>query len=68
MDIKSKGTPMKGYRSHIVNLLTAIVAIIALPEVSGVLPQEYVVFIPMVQAIIAVIMRQITTTPPGKSE
>lgn len=59
---------MKGYRSHIVNVLTAIVAVLALPEVTGVLPQEYVVYIPMVQGIIAVAMRQITTTPVGKSE
>lgn len=59
---------MKGYRSHAVNILTAAIAILALPEVSGLVPQEYVVLIPAVQAAIAVAMRQITTTPAGKSE
>lgn len=59
---------MKGYRSHTVNILTAVIAVLALPEVSGAIPPEYVVYVPMVQAAIAVIMRQVTTTPPGKAE
>lgn len=59
---------MKGYRSHTVNILTAIAAIVALPQVSGVIPPEYVVYIPLIQGAIAVIMRQVTTTPPGKAE
>jgi hypothetical protein len=59
---------LKGHRSHIVNILTAVIAILALPEVGGILPPEYVKFVPVVQAVVAVIMRQVTTTPAGKAE
>jgi hypothetical protein len=58
---------MKGYRSHIVNGLVMVAAILALPEVTGVIPAQYVKFIPMVQGIVALVMRQITTTPVGQS-
>ena len=58
----------KGYRSHWVNGLTAVIAILALPDVTGLIPAEYVKFLPAVQGLIAVIMRQITTTPVGEPE
>ena len=58
----------KGYRSHIVNVLVAVAAILAMPEIGGLIPPEYVKYVPAVQGIIAVVMRQLTTTPPGQAE
>lgn len=58
----------KGYRSHVVNGLTAVIAVLALPEVSGLIPPEYVKFVPAVQGVVAIVMRQMTTTPVGQKE
>lgn len=59
---------LQGYRSHVVNGLTAVIAILALPDVTGLIPPEFVKFIPAVQGIIAIVMRQLTTTPVGVKE
>ncbi len=61
-------TELKGYRSHIVNGLAALIAVIALPEVGGIVPSEYAAYIPLVQGALAIIMRQLTTTPVGTAE
>ena len=58
---------LKGYRSHIINTLTALVAILALPQVSGLLPEGSEPFVAAFQGIVAIIMRQLTTTPVGVS-
>lgn len=59
---------MKGYRTVVVNILTACVIILALPEVTNIIPHEAAPYLVAAQAIINVVMRVITTTPIGKSE
>lgn len=59
---------MRGYRSHVVNTLAAVIAILALPDVTGLIPAEYVKFLPAIQGAVALLMRQITTTPVGEPE
>lgn len=59
---------MKGYRSHIVNALAAVAAILMMPGVGDVIPPQYIKYVPLVQGAIAIIMRQLTSTPPGQAE
>ena len=59
---------MRGYRSHVVNTLAAVIAILALPDVTGLIPAEYVKFLPAIQGAVALLMRQMTTTPVGVSK
>ncbi len=58
---------LKGYRSHIINGLAAFAAIIALPDVGGLVDPMYIKYVVAAQGIIAIIMRQLTTTPVGVS-
>jgi len=59
---------MKGYRSHVVNGLAMVAAILMMPGIGDVIPPEYVKFVPLVQGAIAIAMRQMTTTPVGQTE
>jgi hypothetical protein len=59
---------MKGYRSHLVNVLTAVLLVLASPDVLGIIPEAYLTYVPAVQAVVAILMRQITTTPVGVSQ
>lgn len=46
-----------------VNTLTGIAAILALPQVSGLIPPKGVPYVMAAQAIIAVVMRRFATVP-----
>lgn len=50
-------------KSFWVNTLTAVALILALPEVSGLVPPQFVKYFIAVQAIVAVVMRRFTDTP-----
>jgi hypothetical protein len=65
--VSEEYTAMKGYRSHIVNGLAMTAAILMMPGMGDVIPPSYIKFVPLVQGAIAIIMRQLTTTPPGQA-
>jgi len=50
-------------KSFWVNTLTAVALILALPEVSGLVPVQFVKYFIAIQAIVAVVMRRFTETP-----
>ena len=50
-------------KSFWVNTLTAVALVLALPEVSGLVPVQFVKYFIAVQAIVAVVMRRFTDTP-----
>lgn len=56
---------MKGYRTIIVNVLTVATAIIALPEVTGLIPADGIPYLLAVQGAINIAMRFVTSTPIG---
>jgi hypothetical protein len=58
---------MKGYRSHLVNGLAMVAAILMMPGIGDVIPPEHVKYVPLLQGVIAIIMRQLTTTPAGQA-
>ena len=58
---------LKGYRSHVINVLTGLALILASPAVLDIIPAAWLPYVPAVSAVIAVVMRQITTTPVGQS-
>lgn len=58
---------LRGYRSVIVNVLAAASAIVALPEVTGILPEGSEPLVIAAQGVIAVVMRFLTTTPIGRA-
>ena len=59
---------MKGYRAIVLNVVVGLGAILALPEVTGLIPQESVKYVIAAQAVMNVVLRFLTTTPIGESE
>ena len=64
----------KGWRTYIINVLAAapivfdmIILILNTPEFQAIIPIQYVTYYALGIIVINLIMRTITTTPPGQS-
>lgn len=58
---------MKGWRTYIFNMLSIVLMVLSIPELAPVLPKEWVPWLALGNAIGNLVMRTITTTPPGSS-
>lgn len=64
---------LKGNRTRIVNIIAAapvalevIGQVANLPEITGIIPPAYLPAYGLGLAVVNILLRQITTTPPGK--
>lgn len=58
---------MKGYRTIIFNVLSAVVPILSLTEWHAIIPVEYLPYWMLFVAIGNTVLRTITTTPIGRA-
>jgi hypothetical protein len=58
---------LKGWRTRIWNLANAIVPILELVRDEGVIPEHLMPYWLLLYVVGNLILREVTTTPPGKS-
>jgi len=61
-------TFLKGWKTRIVNFFALVIPVLSMTEVVNIIPDGYTNTYLVVLAIVNLILREITTTAPGKAD